>query len=71
MILLYEKGAMDQDFETGQAALARFIEEKKLLLHRRKGKLEPLSIKSIIVELNTVWKEILSDRERLGHTTKR
>lgn len=62
---------MDQDFETGQATLARFIEEKKLLLCERKGKLEPLSIKSIIVELNTVWKDILSDRKHLGSNTKK
>lgn len=49
---------MNQDSLTGQAALARFIHAKEILLQKVGETYLPLKLTSITTIVNIVWKEL-------------
>lgn len=58
LIQLYKSDAINQHFLTGQAALARFIHAKEILLQKVGETYLPLKLNSIITLVNIVWKEL-------------
>ncbi|RGN54796.1 hypothetical protein DXB60_17945 [Bacteroides fragilis] len=48
--------------ETSQIALARYINDKKLLGNIRNGIFIPLKLSTILKEINTIWNETLQDK---------
>lgn len=48
--------------ETSQIALARYINDKKLLGNIRNGIFIPLKLNTILKEINTIWNETLQDK---------
>ena len=48
--------------ETSQVALARYIDDKKLLGNIRNGIFIPLKFSTILKETNTIWNEMLRDK---------
>jgi hypothetical protein len=48
--------------ETSQVALARYINDKKLLGNIRNGIFIPLKLSTILKEINTIWNETLQDK---------
>lgn len=58
LIQLYKSDVMNQHFLTGQAALARFIHAKEILLQKVGETYLPLKLNSIITLVNIVWKEL-------------
>ena len=62
LITLYQDGAMGIKKETSQVALARYIDDKKLLGNIRNGIFIPLKFSTILKETNTIWNEMLRDK---------
>ncbi|ANQ59476.1 hypothetical protein F9000_05340 [Bacteroides fragilis] len=62
LITLYQDGAMGIKKETSQIALARYIDDKKLLGNIRNGIFIPLKFSTILKETNTIWNEMLRDK---------
>ncbi|MCY1133566.1 hypothetical protein OWT79_07910 [Bacteroides fragilis] len=62
LITLYQNGAMGIKKETSQIALARYINDKKLLGNIRNGIFIPLKLSTILKEINTIWNETLQDK---------
>ena len=56
-ITLYKKGAMGDDSNLCQASLARFIEERKILLHKVNGEYKPLKYNAIRSYISRMWHE--------------
>ena len=57
-ITLYREGAFNQTFDTGMAALARYLHELNILVRKCQSEYIPLKEKSIRVMLCEEWKEM-------------